>query len=552
MFGPHQNAEHFEFIEVLSMPSFSCIVKRNIPAQKSSAIIVQADLQVPAKATGKYSCCGPLPASRTCRCEMSAVGPATWRSISRELSRPSLSLRTAFPELAPVLRILQPSQAWRKRSPNLYSKNRPKLQLARFSTASVWAAQVSLKPNDVPISSKDLPSDSTEFRPVPPATVKNVFGSQVDPKKGNDILRELQHQRATGTLDEGIPKCTETALDQGLQWLRSNYPLDEDAAIIARLEREENEESQVLVNRAERLGIYKPTEASEQTTPHIQIDSQDKVIYTPQQDPERNRILGTSLLDKKRLANEAAWEAEQAVKKAEQEAVEAEAIRTGKPVLTAQTQALVRKQKVAEKKAYWLEHAQSAFGTAKKPEEQWPEMTKFQRLWPSAVFTAAVVGLSVLFAHYYTPPPKKARLWPEIPPAAATTLVLIGMNVLICLAWRIVPLQRYLFRNFMTVPGYPRVFTLIGNTFSHQAPWHLTLNMLVLWVFGTRLHDDIGRGPFLATYMSCAALSSFASLTCYVLTNSLGSGALGASGVIAGLMATWCVVNSEYVSFLSS
>lgn len=481
---------------------------------------------------------------------MSAVGPATWRSISRELSHSSLSCRTSFTEFAPLWRTLQSSQALRRTPQNAYSNYEPKLQLTRFSTASVWAAKTPLKPKDVSISSEALASDSTEFRPVPPAIVKQIFGLKADTKRGNDILGELQHQRATGTLDEGIPKCTDTALNQGLQWLRSNYPLDEDAAIIARLEREESQESQILVNRAERLGIYKPTEASEQTTSQIRPSSQDKVIYTPQQDPERNRILGTSLLDKKRLANEAAWEAEQAVKKAEQEAAEAEAIRIGKPVPTAQTKALVRKQQVAEKKAYWLEHAQSAFGTSKPGIEQWPQMTKFQRLWPSAVFTAAVVGLSVLFAHYYTPPPKKARLWPDIPPAAATTLVLIGMNVLICMAWRIVPLQRSLFKNFMTVPGYPRVFTLIGNTFSHQAPWHLTLNMLVLWVFGTRLHDDIGRGPFLATYMSCAALSSFASLTCYVLTNSLGSGALGASGVIAGLMATWCVVNSEYVPFL--
>ena len=484
---------------------------------------------------------------------MSAVGPATWRSISRELSRSSLFYRTAFPELASLRRTLQPFRASRRRPCIKYSNNGPKLQLARFSTTSIWTAQVPLKPEDVPISSPDLASASTEFRPVPPATVKQIFGSQADPKRGNDILKELQHQRAKGTLDEGIPKCTETALNQGLQWLRSNYPLDEDAAIISRFEREESQESQVLVDRAERLGIYKPTEASEHTDPQIQPSSQDKVIYTPQQDPERNRILGTSLLDKKRLANEAAWEAEQAVKKAEQEAAEAEGIRIGKPVPTAQTQAVVRRQKVAEKKAYWLEHAQSAFGTAKpgaKTGEQWPQMTKFQRLWPSAVFTVAVVGLSVLFAHYYTPPPKKARLWPEIPPAAATTLVLIGMNILVFLAWKIVPLQRSLFRNFMAVPGYPRVFTLIGNTFSHQARWHLTMNMLVLWVFGTRLHDDIGRGPFLATYMSCAVLSSFASLTCYVLTNSLGSGGLGASGAIAGLMATWCVVNSEYVILL--
>lgn len=472
---------------------------------------------------------------------MSAVGPTIWRKFSRELSVSSLTCRTTLPELIPLRRALQRPQTWTRPFQPFNCGIRSKPQLATFTTASKWAAKVPEAPKNVPIPPKDSASAPVTFKPVSRATVKEIFGPKVDHKRGNDLLRKVQNQRAAGTLDEGIPGCSEKTLNEGLGWLRTKYPLDEDAAIIARLEREEAQESQVLVDRAVRLGIYKPTDASEQSTPQIQTSSQKTVIYTPQQDPDRNRVLGTSLLDKKRLANEAAYKAELAAKKAEQEAAEAEAIRIGKPVPTAQTQALVREQQVAEKKAYWLEHAQSAFGKT----QQWPTMTKFQRLWPSAVFTAAVIGLSVLFAHYYTPPPKKARIWPDIPPAAATVLVLISMNVLVFLAWRVTPLQRSLFQYFMSVPGYPRAFTLVGNTFSHQAPWHLTLNMVVLWVFGTRLHDDIGRGPFLATYMSCGAFSSFFSLSANVLTNSLGSGALGASGVIAGLMATWCVVNSE-------
>ena len=270
----------------------------------------------------------------------------------------------------------------------------------------------------------------------------------------------------------------------------------------------------------------------------------DPVTYIPQQDPDRNRVLGTSLFDKKRDAYKAEIAARKAAKKAEQEAAEAEGIRIGKPVPTPETQALVRKQQVEEKKAQWQDHVQSVFGKPQGP-QRWPTMTNFQRLWPSAVFTAAVIGLSVLFAQYYTPPPRQARIWPDIPPAAATVIVVIGMNVIVFLAWRVVPLQRFLFKYFMSVPGCPRAFTVLGNTFSHQKLWHLTLNMMVMWIFGTRLHDDIGRGPFLATLMACGAFSSFVSLVGHVFTSAFQSGALGASGIISGLMAAWCVVNSE-------
>jgi rhomboid-like protein len=47
-----------------------------------------------------------------------------------------------------------------------------------------------------------------------------------------------------------------------LQWLRKNHPLDEDAAILARIEREELEEEEKLIRRAENLGLYKPQSGS--------------------------------------------------------------------------------------------------------------------------------------------------------------------------------------------------------------------------------------------------------------------------------------------------
>ena len=421
---------------------------------------------------------------------------------------------------------------------------RPKSQIVSFTSTAVWKAKVPIQPEQIPIPPQDAASAPLELKRVSPSAVQKIFGPRINHQRGNDILQALQEQRMAGTLDEGVPNVGEPTVNQGLEWLRTNYPLDEDAAIMSRLEREEAQESQNLIDRAEKLGIYRSEPSDEQPVAQVPTDPRSPLIYVPQQDPERNRILGTSLLDKKRDANKAAYQAEEAVKRAEAEAAEAEAIRIGKPVPTAETQAVVRRQKLVESKEQWIEHAESLFGE-KDAEQKWPDMTISQRLWPSALLTAAVIGLSVLFATYYTPPPKKARIWPDTPPAAATMMVLIGINVVVFGAWHLVPLQRFMLKNFISVPGYPRAFSIIGCTFSHQTPMHLAMNMVVLWLFGTRVHDEIGRGPFLATYMACGAFSSFSSLAVHVFTSAFQTGALGASGVTAAIIATWCVINSE-------
>lgn len=98
----------------------------------------------------------------------------------------------------------------------------------------------------------------------------------------------------------------------------------------------------------------------------------------------------------------------------------------------------------------------------------------------------AVIGLSVLFARNYTPPPRAARLWPDMPPAAATVIGLIAVNTLILVLWRIPPAWRFLNRYFLSTPGYPTAISVLGNVFSHQQLKHMLPNMLVLWFIGTK------------------------------------------------------------------
>ena len=476
---------------------------------------------------------------------MSAVGLTLWRTISGEISVLSISRRAICTESSPLRRMLQPRPPWSRCSQPLLQGIDPRVRLATFATASKWRAKVQPEPEQVPITPEDTASRPQEIKRVSPALIKQIFGLEEDQERGNIILQKLQEQRVAGIIDQGIPDIDESTLDSGLEWLRTNYPFDEDAAIMSRLDREEAEQSQALIDHGVENGIDGPEDTKEQPSAQVQTGSQN-LVYIPQQDPDRNRVLGRSYIEQMRQETKAAREAKEAAKKAEQkaeqEAAEAEAIRTGVPIPTAETKALAREQRIAEKRAMWMEYAQSAYG---EKGQGWPPVPAFQRLWPSAVFTAFVVGMSVLFAIYYTPPPKKARIWPNIPPAAATVGVLVGMNALVYFSWHVVRLQRMLFRYFISVPGYPSTFSIIGNIFSHQKFNHLGWNMVVLWFFGTKLHDDIGRGPFLATFMACGALASFGSLTAHVLTSTFLSGILGASGATAGIIAAWCLVNME-------
>ena len=133
-----------------------------------------------------------------------------------------------------------------------------------------------------------------------------IFGSQVPPLEfANRLLRILHARRVDGTLDIDPPEEVTRQLQKypyaaadALKWLRVAYPIDEDAAIIQRLEREESNIEQdspaQLMARAEKLGLYKPQSGT----------------YGAKLGEEGD-IFGESELDKIRAANIAEAEREQ-------------------------------------------------------------------------------------------------------------------------------------------------------------------------------------------------------------------------------------------------
>lgn len=290
--------------------------------------------------------------------------------------------------------------------------------------------------------SKNSIVSRSNIRKLSSAEIQAIFGNSLNRKGGNKLLRTLQDQRVAGTLDEDNSACPDH-ISRGLLWLRNNYPVDEDGAIIARLAREEAE--------VERIG-YEPQigigsgQHSQSVVEEIQKYHQEKAAQEKEEQDDGADYGGTKELAKTSVS---------------------------RAVVT-------RKSNIPE---WVMRHREAATGKDEVP----PEMTSFQRLWPSTLFTVAFTGFSILFARNYDPPTREARLFPDIPPAAATVMALIGINVIVFAAWRIVPpALKILNKYFIWTPGLPVSSSLLGSLFSHQDLRHLASNMLVLWVAGTK------------------------------------------------------------------
>lgn len=354
--------------------------------------------------------------------------------------------------------------------------------------------------------------------------IRLIFQGSLSTEEGNQLLQILQKQRVAGTLDEKVEASPNDVL-AALEWLRIKIPVDEDQAIIARLEREEQEDDA----KAAKITSYVP-----------QRDAHLTGLYGPSRFEEIRRI------NRQKAADRAA--------QLENELMKDPGTKEIQTQNTSGTALTIRKRP-----DWVVRYREAATMQGKMP----PSMSKFERLWPSALVAFVTVGLSIFLAQNYIPPSRRARLWPDFPPAAATIFALVGINAAIFLAWRVPPLWKFLNRTFIVTAAYPYAKGIIGGVFSHQGLKHLALNMIFLWIVGTRcsytqyalhfllltclVHDDVGRGVFLSLYFSCGAIGMLTSLSTSVLRNSLATSTLGASGSICGIAACWCMLHAQLV-----
>ncbi|KAK0753950.1 hypothetical protein B0T18DRAFT_424415 [Schizothecium vesticola] len=362
-----------------------------------------------------------------------------------------------------------------------------------------------------------------------PAEVVKIFGPSLSTADANRLLHIIHGRRVAGTLEDPELRVNTVMfgpkhMNAALEWLRKTVPVDEITNAGLRAE----DELAVLEGGVEEEGQDENVEEQKPSGGWLKGKLFKDI-------PSNDDIYGPSVFDAIRAKNIARHEELLRKQKEADEAKRLEgeaAFQSGElQTLGQRTLGQVRPPPSPQMQK-WIDNATSDLDAP-------PDMTKTQRILPSAVVALLVSGLFVAFAYYYTPPRRSERLWPDIPPAAATVGLLCLANVAVYLAWKAPPLWGVLNRYFVLTPATPRPLQLFGAMFSHQVFAHALVNLVTLWVLGTRFHDEVGRGEFLATYAGAGAVSFLGSLTAIVLRNRLDLTTLGASGAVYGVAAAY-------------
>ncbi len=135
------------------------------------------------------------------------------------------------------------------------------------------------------------------------------------------------------------------------------------------------------------------------------------------------------------------------------------------------------------------------------------------------------------------PPPWMARPLRAVP-------VILGINIVVFLGWQAAIADRTLLPFFvgnfevsLVHLAHGRLWTLLTAAFSHNQLWHLAVNMIVLWSFGSLLERLWGTRLFVGFYLAAAVVSSVSHcLVTLVVLGRSDISAVGASGALAGLL----------------
>lgn len=374
---------------------------------------------------------------------------------------------------------------------------------------------------DVPKSYRDAEGLPFRKEDLNQKESNKIFTTNLPAPEANLLLKILHGRRVAGTLDD--PSLSQNTrrfsiADQkrALEYLRKNVPVDE--VLNAGL-RAEDELYVIEHDNAGEGGSKQPLSATEEQTVGTPTGQLPKK-------PGSDSPYGESNFDRIRAQNIAKREAEEARLAAERKLLEEECAKG--TIGTLQE----RQEMPREISAFRKKYLERATSDLTEP----PEMTISQRLLPTLGMAGFIIAASMALAALYQAPLPSQRLWPSIPPAAATCMTLIAANVAVWVLWRFPPAWQFLNKYMMLIPATPRPMQLIGAMFSHQSITHLGANMAMLWFFGTRIHDEIGRGNFIALYFSSGALGFAASFTHLVLWRGLQYTTLGASGSVYGLI----------------
>jgi membrane associated rhomboid family serine protease len=130
------------------------------------------------------------------------------------------------------------------------------------------------------------------------------------------------------------------------------------------------------------------------------------------------------------------------------------------------------------------------------------------------------------------------RITPGVKGLIIANVCVFGLQVMSGLVgW--VPLERDFGLQFHRVFGTLAVWQLVTYMFLHAPTWlwHLILNMLMLWMFGTEVERVWGTRPFLRYYFVCGIGAGLVTVVTFRDSNTIG-----ASGAVFGVMLAYAMM----------
>ena len=127
---------------------------------------------------------------------------------------------------------------------------------------------------------------------------------------------------------------------------------------------------------------------------------------------------------------------------------------------------------------------------------------------------------------------------------APAVKAIIAINVAVFLLQWILPnarLDNLLAASSRDIFQGGRVWELLTAAFYHEEPFHILINMLVLWFFGRDVEGLYGTRNFVALYVAAAVASTLAWAICDYFLVGNGGIMLGASGAVMAVFVTYAL-----------
>jgi membrane associated rhomboid family serine protease len=122
----------------------------------------------------------------------------------------------------------------------------------------------------------------------------------------------------------------------------------------------------------------------------------------------------------------------------------------------------------------------------------------------------------------------------------AATLAIIGINIVFFLYELVIPRESLIwtFKHLSFGPATRDPFSPFISMFLHGDIYHISFNMLFLWIFGGPVEERIGSKSFLLYYFGAGLTAGILNVVMEVIARPDSAvGAIGASGAISGIMA---------------